>query len=599
MSHEGLRRLPPNPYKALGVLPDAQLPEIRSAYRKLVFKNHPDKYMSPELKEQKRREFNRIQAAYEILSNDSERKRYDSRMKLAAARGEIEQSNSIRHDADLETGQKFHNGGNPAGGKGVSSGILVTRGRIDGTRTYAIPDTGAECNIITISFASALELRVRRHREGEQVRLRTANGRYIVTRGTTEANWQFASERSRTFKITFHVLEEFMYDLVFGNSFLMETETMSYHKDRLSRIPRPTNALSVLRVNLLGQTSQRVRGNIRTSDVLALPDSGSEPNLLSWKFVTERGLESLIDWDDERLLQFADGSLAKTEGSIRTKWRFASSSPSDLFGIDVKFHVSRDCIYDVILGQDVLEETDAFLTYEEDFIHVESDPECAGMNLVIFAPKKAKKSASSPRADDAIYSELQRRARADNEGRWAQNNSARGREEARREAIHRTPYSSPVHRESWSSDRSSISSFSTTRISRRTSQAGNDASTLDSDRSSRPTTNQQRSPMDMRPVIGGVPKHTPNRNLPIQMESVEMLNIPTRSDTSSPDSTAQKYPARLLRPGEALAEAEIRSEFLFNSNARQIPNELPRAVAHATPMKSTPHVQAYGQVVRA
>ncbi|KAI1463685.1 DnaJ domain-containing protein [Daldinia caldariorum] len=444
MSDEGLERLPPNLYEILGVLPTAELPEIRSAHRKLILKCHPDKYQDPELKEQKRKEFNRVRDAYEILSNDTERTRYDIKVKSEAelAKMELKATNldcailehniSILIDLYSETEQQFHNEEYPAPGKGVSSGILVARGRIDGTRTYAIPDTGAECNIITAFFASTLKLRIKRHREGEEVRLLTANGRYMVTRGTTEVNWQFASEAPRTFRVTFHVLEEFMYNLVLGNAFLMETKTMSHHKGRLSRIPRPTNALSVLRVNLLGQTSQRVRGHIRTSDVLALPDSGSEPNLVSWKFVTENGLETLINWNDRRLLQFADGSLAKTEGSIRTQWRFASRYPLHWSTRGVKFHVSHDCIYDVIIGQNVLMETDAFLYHSRDFVRAESDPEFAGMNLVIFAPKKLKKSALSPRADDAIYSELQRRARADNEERRAQNDAARSLAEARR-----------------------------------------------------------------------------------------------------------------------------------------------------------------------
>ncbi|KAI1409590.1 hypothetical protein F5Y13DRAFT_193095 [Hypoxylon sp. FL1857] len=297
--------------------------------------------------------------------------------------------------------------------RSIPSGILVARGRLDGTDTYAIPDTGAQCNIITASFAGKLGLRVQQHEEGSNV--------------------IFAQQMG----VDFYVVEDFMCDLLLGNDFLMKTKTMSHHKYRLSRIPRSTNALSVLRVNLLGLPSQRVRGTIRNWGVWALPDSGSEPNILSWEFVKNAGLESLIDWGDQRVLQFADGSLGRTEGSIRTEWTFRSKSQLSGSGIIVKFYVTRDCVYDAIIGQDMLEETDVFLSHEEDFVYVESDTRAAAMNLVIFAAKRANKSSSPPRMNDGIHAELQRRARVDAESRRTADNIARVQEEARRESTRR------------------------------------------------------------------------------------------------------------------------------------------------------------------
>lgn len=78
--------LPPDPYKALGVAKDAQTPEIRSCYRKLVLKCHPDKFQDPKLKEEKQAEFQRVQQAYELLSNDDERQKYDDKARLEELR---------------------------------------------------------------------------------------------------------------------------------------------------------------------------------------------------------------------------------------------------------------------------------------------------------------------------------------------------------------------------------------------------------------------------------------------------------------------------------------------------------------------------------
>ncbi|KAI6085176.1 DnaJ-domain-containing protein [Hypoxylon rubiginosum] len=80
--------LPPDPYKTLGVSKDAQLPEIRQAHRKLVLRCHPDKVQDPKQKEEKQKEFQQVQQAYELLSNEVERARYDDKCKLEELRRE-------------------------------------------------------------------------------------------------------------------------------------------------------------------------------------------------------------------------------------------------------------------------------------------------------------------------------------------------------------------------------------------------------------------------------------------------------------------------------------------------------------------------------
>lgn len=69
--------LPPDPYKILGVASDASMSDIKPAWRKLVLKCHPDKFLDPEVKEVQMEEFQRVQKAFELLSNDSARADYD------------------------------------------------------------------------------------------------------------------------------------------------------------------------------------------------------------------------------------------------------------------------------------------------------------------------------------------------------------------------------------------------------------------------------------------------------------------------------------------------------------------------------------------
>ncbi|KAK1654985.1 hypothetical protein BDP81DRAFT_92343 [Colletotrichum phormii] len=91
--------LPPDPYKILGVSKDAQLAEIRSAHRKLVLKCHPDKVQDPTLKAQKQDEFQKVQQAYEILSDENERGKYDDNVKLAELRKEMAKGMSANTSA--------------------------------------------------------------------------------------------------------------------------------------------------------------------------------------------------------------------------------------------------------------------------------------------------------------------------------------------------------------------------------------------------------------------------------------------------------------------------------------------------------------------
>lgn len=85
----------PDPYKVLGVAKDAQIAEIRSAHRKLVLKCHPDKVQDPELKAQKQDEFQKVQNAYEILSDEKERQRYDDQVQLAELRKQMQNKANI------------------------------------------------------------------------------------------------------------------------------------------------------------------------------------------------------------------------------------------------------------------------------------------------------------------------------------------------------------------------------------------------------------------------------------------------------------------------------------------------------------------------
>ena len=62
-------------YEILGVSKNASQQEIKSAYRKLAVKYHPDKNPGDKFAEEK---FKSISAAYDVLSDETKRRQYDS-----------------------------------------------------------------------------------------------------------------------------------------------------------------------------------------------------------------------------------------------------------------------------------------------------------------------------------------------------------------------------------------------------------------------------------------------------------------------------------------------------------------------------------------
>ncbi|KAL4811481.1 hypothetical protein BDV18DRAFT_129434 [Aspergillus unguis] len=78
-----------DPYEALGVAKDATLAEIKSSHRKLVLKCHPDKIKDESLRSEAQDQFQKVQQAYECLSDETSRTKYDNKVKLAELKREM------------------------------------------------------------------------------------------------------------------------------------------------------------------------------------------------------------------------------------------------------------------------------------------------------------------------------------------------------------------------------------------------------------------------------------------------------------------------------------------------------------------------------
>lgn len=119
-------------YDILGVSRQSDQAEIKSAYRKLAIKYHPDK--NPDNKEAEEK-FKEAAEAYEVLSNPEKRQRYDQfgHAASSAAGGGAYGGGMNMEDIFSQFGDIFGGGGSPfesffGGGGGQRGGRRATRG---------------------------------------------------------------------------------------------------------------------------------------------------------------------------------------------------------------------------------------------------------------------------------------------------------------------------------------------------------------------------------------------------------------------------------------------------------------------------------------
>ncbi|KAJ5713678.1 uncharacterized protein N7483_010859 [Penicillium malachiteum] len=82
-----------DPYVELGLSKEATLAEIKASHRKRVLKCHPDKILdlSPAQQIVAQEEFQRVQCAYELLSDPVRRERYDTKARLTELKRDLDE----------------------------------------------------------------------------------------------------------------------------------------------------------------------------------------------------------------------------------------------------------------------------------------------------------------------------------------------------------------------------------------------------------------------------------------------------------------------------------------------------------------------------
>jgi hypothetical protein len=100
-------------------------------------------------------------------------------------------------------------------------GMLAVAGLIQCHHVYAMADTGVAPNLILSSLATELGYVRPPDHAIKGTDLQMVNGKHLKTIGAIKAVWSFFPEDKEEWTLTFHIAEDFSYDTMLGNDFLM------------------------------------------------------------------------------------------------------------------------------------------------------------------------------------------------------------------------------------------------------------------------------------------------------------------------------------------------------------------------------------------
>ena len=154
---------------------------------------------------------------------------------------------------------------------------------VNGAKLSVLADTGASHNVMSVAYARERNFPTD---YSDTIKFQLGNSKAIESIGTVNIDYAFEKEYTNTFKIKCHVLQDCVYDLILGDSFLSATKTMSENRHRLTQCVFSVANFAPPHLSYMGNCSQRLRGLLADYvPVLAIPDSGAECNVMDFWYV--------------------------------------------------------------------------------------------------------------------------------------------------------------------------------------------------------------------------------------------------------------------------------------------------------------------------
>lgn len=192
----------------------------------------------------------------------------------------------------------------------VLLGLPITFESTNGPATVmANPDTGAHANAISLQMVQKLGLQLHKT-DGKAFSLIT--GKSARCCGIVKVWCRFG----KTYNVepdaihcTLYVFQKLSSPLIMCRRFLWETGTFTVYRNRLVQLAVSTLALPAIRA--FGDTKERLLCSIDGEDVEALPDSGSDIDIISYQYAQSRGF---VITPREEWVMLADMTVLKTLG---------------------------------------------------------------------------------------------------------------------------------------------------------------------------------------------------------------------------------------------------------------------------------------------
>ena len=232
---------------------------------------------------------------------------------------------------------------------------------LNGSVFVSRPDSGSEQNIISVDIVNQLGTAVN-SREEHQREFRLGNGKVIKALGRVTLDCSFAIGPHAQLSCSFYVFQFLITPLIMGMSFLDETETLSKYRHRLR--PRSSVPRGIFQLCSINNPRRRLCCFAEGHPTLANADTGSEVDLISLDFARRREFFMTPASESWSKVQFADGEISPLEGKVTLCIHLGSSKATKL---DMEFYVLKNLTCDMLFGEEILYDTDAFRTYREDF----------------------------------------------------------------------------------------------------------------------------------------------------------------------------------------------------------------------------------------
>ncbi|KAI9702330.1 MAG: hypothetical protein M1836_000809 [Candelina mexicana] len=230
---------------------------------------------------------------------------------------------------------------------------------INGFELSSLAGTGAGDNIVDGATARKLAVSIDRGPRTRK-RFKLGNGTSVESTGCFTTCVSFVNGAPTPTECLFYVLQKCPAPVIMGRRFLAKTRTMTTEfkhrfQERTSGLERPS------RICYIGGTSSRLPCMVDGKDLLANPDTGSEINVMSLAYAKKHGYYKKRSNRQLRVI-FGDGSQSKTLGAVTAEVALVGRSYLE------ELHILPRPPCDILLGEGILNETDALSVYDDHFV---------------------------------------------------------------------------------------------------------------------------------------------------------------------------------------------------------------------------------------